>query len=82
MGRLRPQQKPLGELQKQVDGWNKRHLIGSHVRFHPVIGEPEYRLRATAGEAFVLSGHTACVFLEGERGCVALDACEPVGGND
>jgi hypothetical protein len=69
------------QLEKQAAIWNQLTPVGSDVRYHPVIGWPEYRVRKTRSEAFVLSGHTACVFLVDESGCVALDACEPVRGN-
>ena len=78
----RPKIQSQAELLQRCRKWNLAHPVGSEVRYHPVINGPEYRLRKTRGEAFVLSGHTACVFLEGESGCVALDACVPVGGND
>lgn len=77
-----PKVKSQLELERQARDWNERHVVGSEVRYHPVIDNPEYRVRKTRSAAFVLSGHTACVFLEGEAGCVALDACEPVRGND
>ena len=60
------------------DTWNRLYPIGTEVKYHPVIGEPAHRLRKTRGEAYVLSGHTAVVFLESESGCVALEACIPV----
>jgi hypothetical protein len=60
----------------QVEEWNARVPLETVIRYHPVIGNPEYRETKTRSKAFVLSGHTACVFLQGESGCVALDACE------
>ena len=68
-------QKTLAELDKQVAVWNQTVPIGSEVEYHPVIGETAHRVTKTRSAAFVLSGHTACVFLEGKAGCVALDAC-------
>jgi hypothetical protein len=65
----------MAELDRQVADWNLTVPIGSEVEYHPVIGEPAYRTGKTRSAAFVLSGHTACVFLEGVAGCVALDAC-------
>lgn len=60
--------------QRQCDHWNRHHAVGIMVRFYPVIGLPDYRLRKTRSEAYMLSGHTAVIFLDGESGCVALDA--------
>jgi hypothetical protein len=72
----RPRQKSPAELQKQCDIWNRACPIGTLVQYHPVIGEPAYRLRKTKTQASILSGHTAVIWLEGESGCVALDAVE------
>jgi len=63
------------ELRWECDRWNQ---LGTLVEYHPIIDKPEHRLRKTRTPAQVLSGHTAVVWLEGESGCVALDACVPV----
>lgn len=65
-------------LQRTVDAWNAKHPIGTAIMFHPVIGAAPYRTRTTRTAAQVLSEHTAVVWLDGESGCVALDACVPV----
>jgi hypothetical protein len=62
-------------LKEQCSDWNMRNPIGTIVNFHPVIGRPEFRVRKTRSEAWVLSGHTIVVQLEGESGCVAVEAC-------
>lgn len=72
----RPRQKSVAELQKQCDIWNRACPIGTEVQFHPVINAPAYRLRKTRSQAEILSGHTAVIWLEGESGCVALDAVD------
>jgi hypothetical protein len=64
-------------LEKRCREWNEKHPIGTEVKYHPVIGRPEHRLRKTRTTAQVLSGHTAVLWLEQESGCVALEACEP-----
>jgi hypothetical protein len=61
-------------LQAQVDAFNATHAVGSDVWYHPVIGEPQCAKWQTSTLATVLSGHTAVVWLDGFRGCVALDA--------
>jgi len=72
--------KPLSleKLQEICDRWNESFHIGTLVEYHPVIGEETHRLRKTCTLAQVLSGHTPVVWLEGERGCVCLEACVPV----
>lgn len=62
-------------LESECRRWNEQNPVGTTVEYHPVMGKPEHRLRKTRGPAYVLSGHTAVVFLEGESGCVALAAC-------
>jgi hypothetical protein len=66
------------ELARQCDEWNSAYPVGTLVEYHPIIDEPEHRLRKTRTAAQVLSGHTAVVWLEDERGCVCLEACVPV----
>jgi hypothetical protein len=65
---------PIDIAVRQCNEWNAKHPEGSHVFYHPVIGEPGSMEYQTRGEAFVLSGLTAVVFLIGKAGCVALDA--------
>jgi hypothetical protein len=69
----------LAELkQRECDRFNALVAVGTDVEYHPVIGEPKWRVRKTRTPASVLSGHTAVVWLEGEAGCVALDAVEVI----
>jgi hypothetical protein len=65
-------------LELQVENWNLKWPIGTEVDFHPVIDNPVCRRRKTRSKADILSGHTAVIWLEGESGCVALEACVPV----
>jgi hypothetical protein len=76
-GRMSKTRRSEAVLQRRCDQWNDAHPVGVTVEFHPIIGEPEHRLRTTRTPARVLSGHTAVVWLDGENGCVALDACVP-----
>jgi len=66
------------KLQATCDRWNERYPVGTLVEYHPIIDEPAHRLRKTRTPAQVLSGHTAVVWLDDERGCVCLEACVPV----
>jgi hypothetical protein len=75
---MQRKQPSAATLLKRCADWNAKYPIGTEVEYHPVIGEPEHRVRLTRSAAAVLSGHTAVVWLEDERGCVALDACVPV----
>jgi hypothetical protein len=62
-------------LESECRRWNENHPVGTVVKYHPVIGKPEHRVRKVSSPAYVLSGHTPVVMLDGERGCVALAAC-------
>jgi hypothetical protein len=61
-------------LERRCHNWNSGHSVGSEVEYHPVIGEEAHRITKTRSEAYVLSGHTAVIFVEGQSGCVALEA--------
>lgn len=60
-------------LQRKVDRFNSAHAVGTAVtyRSHPTADPFETRTRSAA---WVLSGHTAVVMVEGVAGGVALDA--------
>lgn len=63
------------KLQAICDKWNAVNPVGTTVEYHPVIDEPAHRIRTTRTAAQALSGHTAVVWLNGESGCVCLEAC-------
>lgn len=67
-------------VDKQAEAWNRKHAVGALVRYHRIIGEGEGVATKTRSEAWVLSGHTAVVMVEGVSGCVALDAVKPFAG--
>jgi hypothetical protein len=73
-------QKTAATLERECMLWNAMNPIGTEVEYHPVIGEASHRITRTRTGAYVLSGHTAVIFIEGQAGCVALDACKPTGG--
>lgn len=77
-GPKRNQRPILEHLQAQCDLWNMAYPVGTSVEYHPVINEPADRIRTTRTPAQVLSGHTAVMWLNGESGCVPLDACVPI----
>lgn len=61
--------------QNEVDAWNAKVKVGDTVSYAEVIGLTESKQYKTATAAEVLSGHTAVVWLEGKRGCVAISHC-------
>lgn len=71
----RPKPKTAEQLQKQCDEWNARWPVGTEIEYYPVAGDTQYSVHRTRGPAYVLSGHTAVIFLEDKSGCVALDHC-------
>lgn len=66
------------KLRARCEEFNKNWAIGSAVKYHPVIGGEEYQVFKTRSAAYVMSAHTAVIFLDGKSGCVSLDAIEPV----
>lgn len=71
-------QPTAASLERVCRGWNELYPIGTQVEYHPIIGDPEHRITRTRSAAYVLSGHTAVVFVEGISGCVALEAVRAV----
>lgn len=71
---------PVAE-RRAVEKWNKNHPIGTLVRYWrgELSGAPSGTGR-TRSLAEVLGGHTAVVWIEGCRGCVALSHVEVVTG--
>lgn len=68
----------LAALERLCMNWNGTYPIGTEVEYHSVIGEAAHKITRTRSAAYVLSGHTAVLFVEGVSGCVALDAVDPV----
>ena len=58
------------------DKWNSAHAIGSAVKYHHIIGEPEFTEHATRTEAYVCDAGYPVIFLHGVSGFVALEAVE------
>lgn len=75
--RPRPRQQTAAELGDVVKFWNERYPIETEVKYFPIIGGKTFGFTKTIGAAWVLSGHTAVIQIEGVRGCVALQACRP-----
>ncbi len=68
----------MSELQKQCDNFNARTPVGSMVRVWTAVrGEGPGKVGLVRYRAYVLSGHTPVVFVEGIRGCVALSHVVP-----
>lgn len=62
--------------QTKCDRWNRTHAIGTPVRLRTDGGDTIET--ATRSEAYMLSGHTPVIFLEGIVGCYMLDRVTPV----
>jgi hypothetical protein len=72
------ERKTEAQLQRDCDVFNKACPVGSTVLYESVIGMTGALPYTTRTPAEVLSGHTAVVWLDGKRGCVAIDHCRPV----
>ncbi|NAQ13485.1 hypothetical protein PscP89CL_04250 [Pseudomonas syringae] len=73
-----PKRPTAAQLQKRVDNWNAKHPVGTLVSFENIIGRGETHRGASSGEAYVVGGHTAVIFLEGKSGFVDLEHCKAV----
>lgn len=67
----------MGNTQQQVDAFNAQFQVGSEVMLKKDFVETPIRTKTTS-EAFILSGHTAVVFLEGVSGCYMVSHVSPV----
>jgi hypothetical protein len=65
---------------KQVDIFNRNNPVGTRVRYRLYDGSRDgsYRETMTRTEAYLLGGHTACVFLVGVTGCVPLSRVDVI----
>ena len=61
----------IKKLQAQVDKWNARYSVGQSVEVTKDSGE--IVKTATRSEAYVMSGHSAVIFLDGILGFYDLD---------
>lgn len=63
------------DLDEQVSAWNAANPIGTKVILTRDNGTEEHT--ATRSAAWVLSGHTAVVMVDGRSGCYLLDRIRP-----
>lgn len=61
----------------EAEGWNKKHPVGTPVRFWPGVREGDGRLGATRSAAWRLCDH-ASVLVTGYSGGIALTHVEPL----
>ena len=68
---MNPEPPSPAKLQAQCDRWNKTHNVGVCVRVRKDNGD--LFVTVTKSEAYVLSGHSAVIHVEGISGCYSLD---------
>ncbi len=61
-----------------MEEWNLRYPIGTPVRYHPIIGDPEYMESKTRSVAWNLGHGAPVVKIEGITGGVLLEAIDVV----
>lgn len=71
---------PKTSPQDEADQFNALVEVGDSVDYREIRGEGAATRHRTRSAAYVLSGHTAVVFLEGKVGCVCTDHCEAANG--
>ena len=70
--------RPNKAQQKLVDEWNATHPVGTPVtryKFVNPLREPQQT--KTCSEAWLMSGHTAMVKVEGVTGGVMVESVQP-----
>ena len=72
------QDRKARESQVVCDHWNAMFPIGTAVKFHHVIGEPDFTPHTTRSEAYVSEAGYPVIFLNKWSGYVALEAIEPM----
>lgn len=58
-------------LLRRCDEWNSMHKVGTAVLL--TLDNGDEKLTKTRSEAWVLSGHTAVIQVDGVAGCYALE---------
>lgn len=71
-------QRSRSDLERICKGWNATHPVGKWVRVRRDDGSE--LITKTRSEAYVLSGHTAVIFVEQITGCYLLDRVTPIDG--
>lgn len=62
--------------QAEVDRWNQEHRSG--IRVQVLLDNGAKFQTTTRSDAFVLSGHSAVIMVEGISGCYRLDRVKPL----
>jgi len=70
----------INNLKKQCDQFNTACKIGDRIMFKRDGVDEPYETR-TRSEAYILSGHSAVVLVDGVSGCYQLSHCEPIAEN-
>ncbi len=58
--------------------WNERYPVGTPVRYHSIIGDPEFVASKTRSEAWNLGHGAPVVKIEGIHGGVLLEAIDVI----
>lgn len=66
----------LARIAADVKFWNEEHPVGTDVIVTKDLGD-EVRTK-TRSAAWVLSGHSAVIMVDGISGCYALERVRPV----
>ncbi|HEX2886799.1 hypothetical protein [Vineibacter terrae] len=75
MRRTKRQRATAASLQRTVDRWNAQHPVSTAVIVRRDSGE--LQLTSTRSAAWVMSGHSAVILLNGISGCYHLDRVTP-----
>ena len=74
-----PKRPSAEQLEKVVSEWNEKHPVGTRVTRYKLIDPLEEGTETeTRSEAWVMSGHSAMVMVNGVRGGVVLESVIPI----
>lgn len=76
----RPSIKTQRSHRKAIDDWNASVPVGNAAAYYSVLGDESTKVvTSTKSEAFLLAGHTPCVWIVGppRPKLVAIANCKP-----
>lgn len=78
--RHQPRARSAAELERQIASFNQRYPVGTPVAVRRDDGKSI--VTATRSEAWIMSGHSAVIMVDGISGGYLLDRVSPVAGPD
>jgi hypothetical protein len=65
--------KSYAQLVIQVNNWNAKNPIGTAVYYYPTLKDKTPKQTKTRSKAWIISGHSTMIMIDGVSGGVSLD---------